>query len=116
VDAQLASEAGTPPTWDLYFSPTSPAASGGVVPIISGTQEALQQASVAATIVLNGIPQLPGVGVDHLGFLAGSVLFGQLDAQVRQAISNSGHPEYVPSYDIVNNVLTVTVYNGGLTP
>ena len=110
MDAQLASESGTPPTWDFYVEPIP--AGGDIVPIIAGSQETAQEAAVAATLLLNGIPQLPGVGVDHLGFLAGTVLFGELDAQIRTAIANTGNSQYVPSYDIVNNGLTITVQLG----
>lgn len=106
MDAQLQGETGTPPTWD--FALTLGANGADTVPILSGVQEAQQQAFVAAALILNGVPQLAGVGVDHLGFLGGTVSFGALDAQIRRIFANVGRTDFYPDYSIVNHGLTVS--------
>lgn len=111
MDMKLQGETGSPfPTWDLFVEPLP--TGGDIVLMISGVEQDAQEASVAATLILNGIPQLEGVGVDHLGFLAGSVLFGEFDSQIRTALANAGHSDYVPDYNVVNGGLTVTVQKG----
>jgi hypothetical protein len=83
-----------------------------IVPMITGSVEDQQEASIAAVLQKGAVPQLPAAGVDHLGFLSGKVLFGDLDSQVRKSLSDAGHSDYLPSYDIVNGSLTVTVKKG----
>jgi hypothetical protein len=104
MDAQLVGTGlGTPatsnfPVMDLYV----PTAVTGqhIVPIITGDQENAQQAQVLCIQVINSIPQLPGIGVDWMGFLAGTKGIGQLDASIRANLAAGGHSDYSPNYDI----------------
>ena len=107
MDAKLIGLIGSPtimPTVDLYV----PAATTGqhIVPIITGSEEEKQQAQVAVGQVKGMIPQLPDAGADWLGFIAGDVAFGDLDAQIRKSLSDGGHTGYNPDYDIVDDALT----------
>jgi hypothetical protein len=105
MDAQMTSESGTFPSWD--FALTLGTGGADYVAIISGEQEAQQEAQVAAYLILGSVPQLPGAGVDHLGFLGGSTNFGMLDAGVRSFLINVGRSDYYPDYDIQNGTLIV---------
>ena len=104
MDAQLQGESGTPPTWDKYVVP---GVGQNIVPMIQGAQEQLQEAEVAASLVLGGVPQNPSSGVDHLGFIGGTVTFGALDAQIRRALANVGRSDYYVDYDIQNHGLVL---------
>ena len=102
--------AGVPqlPQWDFQVDQY------GNVPMIYGDRQNQQQAAVSAFIVLNGIPQLPGLGVDWLGALTGNTTFGQIDSQINQSISNCGL-NYVQKYSILNGKLQVTINKAGGT-
>jgi hypothetical protein len=106
MDAKLQGEGGVPPTWDFFVQ----AGTGGadIVPMISGDVEALQEVNVACTLVLGGVPQVPAIGVDHLGFLGGTVPFATLDAQIRKMLANVGRTDYYPDYNIVGGGLAIT--------
>jgi hypothetical protein len=104
MDAKLDGEGGTPPTWDLHVNP---GVGLNIVPMIQGAAEQYQEALVAASLVLGGVPQNPTSGVDHLGFIGGTVTFGALDAQIRRALVNVGRTDYYADYDIVNHGLVV---------
>ena len=95
---------------DLYVPPAP--TGQHIVPIITGSVEDAQQAQVACIQVLNSIPQLPGVGVDWPGFLAGTNGIGQLDAQIRANLAAGGHSNFYPTYNIApssnGDTLTVT--------
>ena len=108
MDAQLIGVAPSLPSLpsvDLYV----PVATTGkhIVPIITGQAEEMQQAQVLAQLVLNMIPQLPGVGSDWIGFIGGTLAFPVLDAQIRNTLANGGHSDYYPDYNVVNDALTV---------
>ena len=108
MDAQLIGVAPSLPSLpsvDLYV----PVATTGkhIVPIITGQAEEEQQAQVLSQLVLNMIPQLPGVGSDWIGFIGGTLPFIVLDAQVRNTLANGGHSDYYPDYNVVNDALTV---------
>ncbi len=105
MDFLLASETGTPPTWDFAVVPL--AGGGDYVPMISGVEEAAQEADVACGLLLDGVPQLPGVGVDHLGFLGGTVNIGQLESQIRALLTAVGRADYAPLFDIQNGGIVV---------
>lgn len=105
MDAKIQGETGTPPTMDFFVQPLP--GGGDIVPMISGAEEAQQEAYIATSIILNSIPQLVGVGVDHLGFLGGTLAFGALDAQIRQFLINCGRGDFYPDYNIVNHGLVV---------
>lgn len=108
MDREKIDSAGLP-VWDLYVDITLQS-----VPIIAGSEEADQQAAIAAYVFLGGIPQLPARGVDWLGFLGGAQDFGGLDAGIRDALARSGHADYMPEYDVVNDMLTVAPRKVGL--
>jgi hypothetical protein len=80
-----------------------------IVPMITGDEEDLQAAEVAAALILDSIPQLPGVGVDWVGFTGGTTSFATIDAQIRQMLNDAGQEDFYPTYDIVNGLLSVTV-------
>ncbi len=107
MDFQLASETGTPPTWDCAVVPLP--GGGDYVPMISGAAEDAQEAEVACGLILGGVPQLDGVGVDHLGFLGGSVNIGQLESQIRAMLAAVGRTDYSPLFDIAPNGQLVVI-------
>lgn len=91
---------------DLYVD------SNGSVTSITGDEENLQNAQFSAFILKNSIPQLAdnNHGVDWLGFLSGSVKFGEIDAQIRDSIKFVDLAEsYFPSYSIENEKLKLEV-------
>jgi hypothetical protein len=104
MDAQLVGTGiGTPatggfPVMDLYVPPAP--TGQHIVPIISGSVEAAQQAQVLCIMVLGSIPQLPAAGVDWTNFLVGTNGIGQLDAQIRANLKAGGHSNYYPAYNI----------------
>lgn len=93
------------PVWDVKVI-------NGIVPILSGKEERLQTATLAGFIELGTILQLPAVGVNWLGFLTGSVTFGELDTGIRQSIQDAGVGEFSPDYDLVNDTLVMTINAG----
>ncbi len=108
MDAQVIGIAGTPttmPQMDLYVPPAT--TGQHIVPMITGQTEEEQQAQVACSEVLGSIPQLPSSGVDWPTFLVGSGSFPALDASIRQNLSDSGRSDYQPTYDIINDALSV---------
>ena len=90
------------PVWDLFVDTDQM-----ITPMLADQQEADQQASVAAAILLGGIPQAPQIGVDWLGFMAGTVTFLAVDAQIRGVLTLSGHSDYYPTYTLINGLLGV---------
>jgi len=92
------------PKWDFNVT-------NGVVPIIYNTREQEQQAAISAFAILNGVPQLTGIGVDWLGAMTGNTTFGTIDSQITNAISNNGL-NYRQQYTIVNGQLKVTIVKG----
>jgi hypothetical protein len=86
--------------------------SNGCVPIITGEEEQLQNAQMAAYIQKDAIPQLVGNGhgVDWPGFLSGKTGFGEIDAQIRDNLTYAGLSDlYAPFYAIENEKLKTTV-------
>lgn len=117
MDAAMAQEANNAdgiPVWDL-----APSVDGTEVPMVTGTREDDQNASVAAFLVKNGIPQLAGIGVIWPDFLTRGASFGQLDSSIRDALLKVALPQYNPGpndYNIVNDQLTVTMTRKAVTP
>ena len=93
------------PTWD--FTVVS-----GQVAMISGLNGNQQNANVATFMQMGTIPQLPDKGVNWVGFLTSQIGFGQLDANIRQALKDAIAYGYVPQYDTSSNSLTVSIVLG----
>jgi len=105
IDALMAST--TPlgsnyPVWDFTVIKDQ-------VPMVSGQNAAQQNANVAVFMQTGNIPQLPDKGVNWVGFLTSQIGFGQLDANIRQALQDAQANGYVPNYQTSQGTLTVTV-------
>ena len=100
----MAGETGTPPTWDVFVVP---GVGANIVPMISNQLEWTQEASIACALIVGSIPENPAAGVDHLGFLGGTVAFGALDAQLKQFLKACGRTDFYPDYDIKAHGLVV---------
>ena len=109
VDAQMASTLQTGlayPTWDFVVV-------SGQIPMLTGTNGDQQNANVAAFMQMGTIPQLPDKGVNWVGFLTSQIGFGQLDANIRQALKDANASQYVPNYNTQTpNTLVVTITLG----
>lgn len=108
MDARVAGETSLPtvfPTWDLAVEETPPGSGQFIVPMLTGNDEAAQQAQVSTFLIVGLIPQLPTVGVDWLGFLSAQTAFGDLDAQIRKSIAAGGHNDFFPDYDVQEQTL-----------
>lgn len=81
----------------------------GNVPIISNGDEDLQCATLAGFLITGSVPQLPEAGVPWTDFLTGVITFGVLDFYVRDSMTNVGHEDFFPQYDIVKDKLTMTI-------
>lgn len=84
------------PIWDVEVK-------DGIVPIIKDNQEAMQTATLSAFLIRGTIPLLPEAGVPWTEYLTGLITFGEMDAEIRQAIINSGYPAYYPEYDVTDS-------------
>ena len=96
------------PVWDVKII-------NGIVPLITDDEEDMQNATLAAFLIKGTIPQLPETGVAWTDYLANKITFGELDAQIRQAIINAGQTGYYPKYDITDDKLTMTVGKRSIT-
>lgn len=92
------------PVWDIKVE-------NNLVPIISGDEENMQNATLAGFLETGTIPQLPSVGVPWQEFLTNGLTFGELDSYIRQSIEAAGQENYYPQYEIddENQRLTMTV-------
>lgn len=81
----------------------------GIVPIITGQKEDVQIATLAGLLQLGSIPQLPEAGVNWAGFLTGSVSFGELDGEIRDALIKAGKEDYMPVYSISGDKLILNI-------
>ncbi len=106
MDAKMASTTpgtfSTFPTWDFAIV-------NGACPLLTGDDESVQLAAMAAYIQVGTIPQLPDVGVPWTEFLTGTANGGDLDAAIRKNVAAAGQSEYNPDYEIFNNQLVVTM-------
>ena len=89
---------------------------GNIVPVLNdsgqnGSIEDAQHAQLAAYIQRGAIPQLPGFGVEWVEFFTGTTNFGVIDGEIKQNLLAVGLSNYRPTYDIVNEKLTVAVVN-----
>lgn len=97
-------EAGKLPVWDFYIS------DDGKASMISDDEEDLQTAQIATFLTKGSTPQLRSDEYpDWLGFFLGQITFGELDAQIKQSIQNTGKTNYYPEYEIENEKLQVIV-------
>ena len=87
---------------------------GNIVPVITdsgqpGSIEDAQHAQLAAYTQRGTIPQIPGWGVEWVEFFTGGVNFGVVDGEIKQNLIAIGLSNYRPTYDIVNEKITVAV-------
>ena len=108
IDALMASttvQGAAYPTWDFVVV-------NGQVPMVTGVNGDQQNANVAVFMQTGTIPQLPDKGVNWVGFLTSQIGFGQLDANIRQALQDAQANGYVPNYKTAQGTLTVSVQLG----
>ena len=92
----------TYPVWDIEVEK-------GVVPILKDEEENIQQAILAAFIEKGTVPELPDVGIEWTNYLTGTLTFGELNAQIKQSLSNAEKDEFRPKYMIDNDKLIMSV-------
>ncbi len=90
------------PVWDVKVEKT-------IVPMVTGDEEDLQNATLAGFLEKGTIPLLPDAGVSWSDYLTGSLTFGELDAQIRDSISEAGKDNFYPDYEIENDQLIMTI-------
>ena len=93
---------GVYPYWDFQVA-------GNIVPILLGQIEQSQQAIVIAYTQKGLIPQVPQVGVNWTGLLAGNDNFSSIDTQIVQGLNQAKLP-YKPYYSLSgssNNAINV---------
>lgn len=103
IQAQNITVQGT--TWDVKVD-------NGIVPILSGDEEDIQNATLACFLELGSIPQLPERGIPWTEFLTGTITFGELDSYIRESLVDSNKSDYYPNYEIQDDMLTLTVGQG----
>ncbi len=81
----------------------------GIVPIISGDEENLQNAIQAAFLVKGTVPQLPDAGVPWTDYLTQKIDFGSLDYYVRDSLQKAEKGIFYPLYDIQDGKLTMNI-------
>lgn len=94
-------------TVDDYWDIDSTA---GLPHIVSGDNELLQRAQIAAFLQKGSIPLIPDTGNDWLKYFMHEVSFIELDAQIRQnmILLTESH-NYVPTYTVQGDAMTLTV-------
>ena len=90
------------PVWDVEINK-------GIVPIITGKIEHLQNAVLAGFLELGSIKQLPEAGVDWPGFITGVVTFGEIDSAVRDSLLKAGRSDFYPQYELEDEKLIMTI-------
>lgn len=90
------------PEWDVKVE-------NGIVPIISGDEEDLQQATLASFIDYGTIPLLPELGVEWTEFFTGNSTFGELDMNIRESLNKAGKTTFYPKYSIDNEKMTMNI-------
>lgn len=81
----------------------------GIVPIISGEAEGLQQATLAAFLIKGTIPQLPEAGVPWTKYLEQKLTFAEIDYYIRDSLYKCEKANYYPEYSIKDNKLVMTI-------
>ena len=89
-------------TWDYYVQ-------DGIVPILTGSVEESQAATIAAFIQLGTIPQLPDSGIPWVEFFTGTVQFNQIDNAIKLILTQLGLTSFYPQYNLVNGNLVAQV-------
>lgn len=89
-------------TWDCKVT-------DGIVSIISGDEEDLQTATLAAFLIRGTVPQLPDAGVPWTEFLTQRLTFGELDFYVRDSLRKVEKETFYPQYDIQDDQLTMSI-------
>lgn len=81
----------------------------GIVPIISGEDESLQNAILASFLIAGTIPQLPDAGVPWTKYLEQKLTFAEIDYYIRDSLYKCEKSNYYPEYSIVDNKLVMTI-------
>lgn len=81
----------------------------GIVPIISGEEEDLQNSIQAAFLVRGTVPQLPNAGVPWTDYLTQKIDFGTLDFYIRDSLQKTENGIFYPQYDIQDGQLTMKI-------
>jgi len=89
-------------TWDYYVA-------DGIVPILEGTLEESQSATMAAFIQRGTIPQLPEIGVQWVEYFMSEVPFNEIDNQIKNNLNLLSLIDYYPTYDFINDQLVAKV-------
>jgi hypothetical protein len=94
-------------TWDYLVQ-------GNIVPVLddagaTGSVEDSQHAQMCAFLQYGTIPQLPTFGVQWVEFFTGEVNFGVVDGQIKSNLMAVDLSSFRPTYDLVNDKLTVAV-------
>lgn len=89
-------------TWDYYVQ-------DGIVPILEGSVEDSQAATIAAFIQLGTIPQLPDSGIPWVEFFTNTAQFNQVDNAIKLALNQLGLTDFYPKYDLMNGNLVAQV-------
>ncbi len=77
---------------------------------ITGEEEEMQRAQVAAFVQKGSIPLLPTTGIDWLKYLLHEISFTQLDAQIRMALNVlTESSKYVPTYNITDGQTSLSI-------
>lgn len=90
------------PVWDVKVD-------NGIVPIITDDEEELQTATLAGFLEKGSIPLLPEAGVPWTDYLTHKIMFGELDADVRDSLSAAAKDNYYPDYQIEGDNLVMTI-------
>ena len=98
----------------LYSNPQVLGLPGNIVPVLTdagtnGSVEDAQHAQTAAFLQYGSVPQLPTFGVQWAEYFTGGVNFGVIDGQIKSNLSAVGLTQFRPTYDLVNDKLTVSV-------
>lgn len=91
-------------TWDCEVK-------DGIVPIVTGSEEDLQCATIAAFIIKGTIPQLEDAGVPWPKYLTNEITFGELDFYIRDSLQKVEKQTFYPQYDIENGRLIMNIGN-----
>lgn len=81
----------------------------GIVPIVTGDEEGLQCATMAAFLIQGTIPQLPNAGVPWTRYLEQKLTFAEIDYYIRDSLFKCDKANYYPEYDISNDKLTMSI-------
>ncbi len=89
--------------WDITLD------GDGNIVTVNEDFELLQRARIAVFLQYGLIPQLPEVGIAWSEYFGGALSFGELDAELNQALRDVDVTNYYVDYDFTNDGLAVNV-------